>query len=53
MQSKELTEKKYFELITTGHYIDVQNAENEWAMARVLEKDKKSLWVAFDGSAKK
>jgi hypothetical protein len=49
MLNKELTERKYFELINTGHYIDVQNDEGQWVMARVIEKDKKYVWVAYDG----
>ena len=53
MQTKEAIQKKYFQLITSGHYIDVQNNESQWVMARVVDKDKKFIYVAYDGEMNK
>lgn len=32
-----------------GHYLDVRNSENEWKLARIVERDKKYVLVAYDG----
>lgn len=32
-----------------GNYIDVKYTENEWKVARVIERDKRYALVAFDG----
>ena len=32
-----------------GHYIDVQTVDSEWKIARVVDKDKRYMYVKYDG----
>jgi len=35
-----------------GHYLDVRNSENEWKLAKIMERDKKYVLIAYDGTNK-
>ena len=47
--SQDAIEKNYYESIMAGHYIDVRYAENDWRMAKVIERDKRYGVIIFDG----
>jgi hypothetical protein len=32
-----------------GHYLDVRFDETNWKIAKVVDKDKRYLYVSFDG----
>ena len=46
--NQDAIEKNYYESIMAGHYIDLRYAENEWKIAKIIERDKRYAVVALD-----
>lgn len=46
--SQESIEKNYFDSLIAGHYIDVKYSDQEWKIAKIIERDKRYALVAFD-----
>lgn len=44
-------QKKYFEELPKGYFVDVKVSENEWKVGRVMEKDNKYMVVSYDDSS--
>lgn len=48
--NQDAIEKNYYESIMVGHYIDVRYAENDWKIAKIIERDKRYALVSFDAT---
>jgi hypothetical protein len=48
-QSSESIEKNYFQYLQPGEYIDFRSSENEWKLAKVIQRENKRLTIMCDG----
>ena len=48
--NQDNVEKMFYEQLKTGDYVDARFNENDWRLAKVIDRDNKCLSVTFDGS---
>ncbi len=51
--NQDLIEKNYFESLMAGHYIDVRYTDQEWKIAKIVERDKRYAVIIFDATNNK
>ena len=47
--NQDNVEKMFFDQIRSGDYIDARNSDNEWKLAKVIDRDNKHLAILYDG----
>lgn len=47
--SQDNVEKVFFEQLKPGDFIDARYAENDWKLAKVIDREQKFLTIIFDG----
>ena len=51
--NQDVIEKNYYESLMAGHYIDVRYSDQEWKMAKIIERDKRYAVIVFDATNNK
>lgn len=49
MQAQDNIEKVFFEQVKPGDYIDARYADDDWKLAKVIDRDNKYISIIFDG----
>jgi len=49
MQSQENIEKAFFEQLQPGDYIDAKCGEDDWKLAKVIDRENKYVSLIYDG----
>ena len=47
--SQDNVEKMFYDQIRSGDYVDARNSDNEWKLAKVIDRDNKHLAIIYDG----
>ena len=47
--NQDNVEKMFFDQIRSGDYVDARNSDNEWKLAKVIDRDNKHLAIIYDG----